>query len=512
MASKCFVLAFGGTGARCVEALTYLAAAGVMEQPMHILLVDPDENNGNTVTATGQMRAYHRIHSQVNPPSTDAPVRPFFSTSLNIAAGDDRRAKGQDSFVWKYGSADRPWQDLIGYSSTWREEGDASNGLYELLYSADDMEMTFQQGYVGRAHIGSLDILKTFRGASEAEEGKVLGEFLRSLEDAAKNGASLLVIGSIFGGTGASGIPAIPPFIQADKRFAETFGKIHVGSVQVAPYFSFASSDDPDLPDSRLHPLVTQSALYHYGTTPVGYDRVYLIGAPQLGTTNNKNIRGGGAQKNRAHFAELAAALAACHFFATPGEKCKPGESPSVLACYSEKLEYNAFPFSGQTNLKQKLISFTTFCAFHALYADPNVKFFADHPFMKEMKRKTNSILEPGDADFNTLTEFSQRFLSWFVEVREFAKPLLTDAFVQAILKNTESLAFWKEDQDGKVLGMVAPDSIAGRGAPYAAVIGELNTVKKDAVQQVTPLGFYIDLVSRTISEFCKSNYTAWER
>ena len=58
-----FVLAFGGTGARCAEALAHLAAARVLAEPTYVLLVDPDENNGNTQRAVDQLARYHVLHA-----------------------------------------------------------------------------------------------------------------------------------------------------------------------------------------------------------------------------------------------------------------------------------------------------------------------------------------------------------------------------------------------------------------------------------------------------------------
>ena len=56
-----YVIGIGGTGARCVEAIIYLAAAGLFESPLHILLIDPDQNNGNANRTKKLVSAYHQL-------------------------------------------------------------------------------------------------------------------------------------------------------------------------------------------------------------------------------------------------------------------------------------------------------------------------------------------------------------------------------------------------------------------------------------------------------------------
>src|SRR5437588_10736444 len=42
-----YVIAVGGTGARCLEAIVFLSAAGLFPRDLHVLVLDSDQNNGN---------------------------------------------------------------------------------------------------------------------------------------------------------------------------------------------------------------------------------------------------------------------------------------------------------------------------------------------------------------------------------------------------------------------------------------------------------------------------------
>lgn len=516
-----FVLAFGGTGARCAEALAYLAAARVLAQPTYVLLVDPDESNGNTQLAIDQLTRYHALHATLDA-GASGPGAPFFSTPLNVQPGDVEAKQGRDSFMWKYGNATRRWRDLLHYSPSEGEGG--IDALYELLYDESDMNMTFEQGYVGRAHIGALDIFETFQraatttgpaAASGARANDELARFLDALEAAAKgSSARLVVVGSIFGGTGASGLPAVPPFLREHPRFADLQRNLRIACVQLAPYFSFSATDDPDLPDSRLHPITTKSALFHYGTTPVGYDRVYLVGAPERSPTNDgKPVRGGKTQKNRAHYAELAAALAAVNFFRDPPAARTPADqAPPVYAAYAEGTDYASFPDAGPLQLRRNLVSLTTACALHAMYLAPNLPALADHAFMRVLRADTNARLEPGNAEFEAYTRFATRFLEWMVEIDEHADGLLSESFprdVRALLANPGG--YWRDKPDGAPLAQVAPGAVTPRDQPYRELYTKrMNTVARGEIRQRTPLGFYLELLTRHADAFCATIYPNW--
>lgn len=508
-----FVLAFGGTGARCAEALAYLAASRAIRAPMYILLVDPDEQNGNTQLASEQLGRYHKLHSLVDQPA-QGQAASFFSTPLNVIPGDVAASDGGDSFFWKYGSAALAWKDIIKYKDG---SGKGIDGVYDLLYDESDMAMTFESGYVGRSHIGALDVFLTFRQAMAGGEGKKeISRFLTQLESAAKaneGGARLVVVGSIFGGTGASGLPAIPPFLAEHLKFKDLAGVLRIGCVQIAPYFSFSASDDPEMPDSRLHPVVTQSALFHYGTTPVGYDRVYLLGAPELPSTNEgQPVSGGPEQLNRAHYAELAAGLAVTHFFRDPpAARAGKASAPTVWASYSNSTDYSDFPEASSTELRRNLVSFATTCALHAIFIAPDLANRTRDEFMKVMERQLGVSIEVGNPDFKSFTEFSTRFLAWIIEVNERAPQLLTPGFAKTVRALLGGPVEGMSRAPESLLAEVAPNSIRGTRSPYKELLHDrMNAIKQGDIVQSRPMGFYLDRLTWATDDYCKKTYQSW--
>ncbi|HEV7904651.1 MAG TPA: hypothetical protein VGO96_12480, partial [Pyrinomonadaceae bacterium] len=70
-----YFIGVGGTGARCMEAVLYLAACGLFTENLHILLIDPDANNGNSSGAEGLMEYYYQVHRERQPRNAHLPGR-----------------------------------------------------------------------------------------------------------------------------------------------------------------------------------------------------------------------------------------------------------------------------------------------------------------------------------------------------------------------------------------------------------------------------------------------------
>jgi hypothetical protein len=476
-----FVLAFGGTGARCMEAIGYLCAARVIRDPAHMLLIDPDQANGNVQVAREQLQRYWRIHRSLESPGAGAGDA-YFSTPIN-PAGDI------SSFFWQYPNPNQEFSVLLNHGA----QAEPHQQLLELLYDEDDFNLTFEKGYIGRAHIGSLDLLRTletgFKGGSQQANADPLRSFLDLLREAAQRpeGANLLVYGSIFGGTGASGLPAIPPLL---KELFPTglLEKIRIGCVQVAPYFTFPPGDSHD-PDSALHPLATQAALYHYGYTDVGYERIYLVGAPDRLTTSNSNSPGGALQRNQAHYAELGAALAALHFFA---QRTKKRDTVEVMACGSRELDWRGLPQIEGAQLKDKMVSFTTFCLLHAhfLFEDLQSKRHVGSRWTHDLKRGVSGgrQLHGEEAELEDMNRFARRYLDWIKEIEDTPE---VDLFTVHANPTAASL--------GQLLPR-SPDNDA-----YDAILRNLNGGKR--IKQGTAPGWYLTALTESVDAFCRTHY-----
>ena len=499
--TKNFVLAFGGTGARCVEALAYLYASRCLREPAQILVIDPDTSNGNVAVALAQLHRYHAIHHRLQPKDRNVDGTAFFSTPLNGGLPDS-------SFQWEYPNQKDAFSALIGYGALEQ----SSQDLLNLLFDSDDLRMTFEQGYVGRAHIGSLDLFRTLhdalaQAATDPQEpasgpnpstSDPLATFFREIRSSVQGEqrANLVVLGSIFGGTGASGIPAIPPVIQEELPFLRD--RLNIACVQVAPYFVFGGSRSENDPDSTLHPLATQTALYHYSATDTGYDRIYLVGAPERILTNEHNRRGGVDQLNKSHYVELSAALAAAHFFsAAPGQ----AGQMEVYACGSKAVDWSALPFAKDIGLRQNLVAFATFCLYHAsfLYPDLESQRHLEAKWYSDLTRDTSERLGGKGTEMERLRNFADRFLQWAEELQDSADP-------------EQLLGVDKRDRQRAETAAASLARISTEGEnqrnPYHAIYTEMNRGRP--VNQSSGTGWYLEALSQAVDRFCAANYRNW--
>jgi hypothetical protein len=125
---------------------------------------------------------------------------------------------------------------------------------------------------------------------------------------------SVCLVGSIFGGTGASGIPTLG---RSLRKKAKDCGlqRVRIGAVLMLPYFSFNPGMDGELAaNSSDFNGATASALKYYRARALDtFDAIYLLGESQYEHVKPYHI-GGENQDNPPLLTELLAASAAADF------------------------------------------------------------------------------------------------------------------------------------------------------------------------------------------------------
>lgn len=495
-----FVIGFGGTGSRILESYIYLCAAGIIREPCHLLLIDPDGSNGNVERCRDQFSLYKSIHR--TEPTFPVTEPTLFGCPLNPdGSGVD------ETFFWEYPNRYQPWSRLLEVNLM---KQDVRNFI-ELLYDEKDSELTFDRGYVGRAHIGSLDLFRVLRSALARAAAEVptsgapnndpeqstqdaLILFFRAFRAAAQGarGVRLAVVGSLFGGTGASGIPAIPPLLR--QTFPELRDRIRLACVGALPYFSFPKKA-ADAPDPAHHPLATQAALYHYSYTDVGFDDIYLVGSPQRHETNRENHLGGPGQSNDAHYVELAAALAIAHFFSSDNEG-QPSAGPTVWGCNDIGNGWQAFPEVNGFKLPYAMAWLATTCAFHGSFLSSAMAHnrHRGYRFAEELADGDLPIfiLKGQERVVKELHDFGVRFLAWAAEVdRSWGGGLF---HIEHPIKEAK-------------LGHLLPGGDDRRDA-FDGLMRHLN--RQDFRRGSDGFARYLLALSRATREFCASNYRWW--
>ena len=305
------IVSIGGSGAKSVESLTHLCAAGLMpDGDLNVLFIDPDLANGCLERAQNTLNKYCEC-KKAGMKETE-----LLKTSITLSKPS----------VWTpfEDNAKPSLENFFRYAAL-KTQDESAALLFDVLFSPEEKEVLLDEGFLGHPSIGAAVLAKTIK-LSETEPWRT---FRQKIEQDAKEGtvSKIVLIGSVFGGTGAAGIPTISRLI---KQEFQGYKNVKVGGILLLPYFSFTAAEKK-LTTGRafkLNPqnfvLNTQAALkYYYNQNYLDcFDCVYLMGEHML-TPMRHPTSGGRTQDNEPNFIELYAALAAIDFFKDIDEKVK---------------------------------------------------------------------------------------------------------------------------------------------------------------------------------------------
>ncbi|MEA2175515.1 MAG: hypothetical protein QOD00_3107 [Blastocatellia bacterium] len=525
-----YLIAIGGTGSRCMESVIYLAAAGLFQIPMRILIIDPDQNNGNSVKARTLVTTYHALHLARQPSQAEKRNKYFgwtrlqeptlFQASLNVKSGD---ASAQHSIFWNNpNSASRRFGEIIQYQ-TQKEE---LKNFLDLFYESADLEMVLDVGYRGRTNVGAVALKQDLEGTANLPQGG-LREFLERLNiDLQTKEARVFVMGSVFGGTGAAGLPTVPQLIEnlpADVMATDNRTRIRYGCAMMTPYFSFPKSGSSASAavtgpgtDSARHAVATQAALLHYAHVPPGYQHIYFIGAPARPQTNSNNIMGGENQTNDPHYAELIAALAAWQFFVLPqipiGEKqlhfADTMQDKIDVGVNWKTLPVNPNNMASRDQIKRDLTIFTTLTYFYKNFLYNrfiNGQLYRDANWYKDNFGQLS--LDEEIPSLQYLYEFSKSYLAWLAKMGETGKNANLHLFQWMAL--TESDPALADRYVSSLLDDPASSSAHRAQAGFNDIYARLDRLKLRQPGTNSATGLFLLMLHHAVSEFCYENY-AW--
>ncbi len=309
-----YIFAIGGTGARVLRSLTMLLAAGCKgtsaKDTIIPVIIDYDTENGSTLQAQNILECYQRIHDAAYR-SDDVDNENFFCTPVRklkeISKAPDmfNQSSKFDVFLGD-DEVKSTFGDHIGFSTINDANGTQSSCyLLEALYDKSEgvnaeLQLSLDKGFKGCPNIGCV-VTKRLTNTEELQQFMIMiGQ-----QD------NVLIVGSIFGGTGASGIPMLLDLFTANNGIPVN----KIGVIAVEPYFKVASSDDSVI-NTATFEAKTKAALeaYDLGTSVNKQaDAIYYVGDDDASEAL-KNEEGGALQKNPAHFAELIAGICAIDF------------------------------------------------------------------------------------------------------------------------------------------------------------------------------------------------------
>jgi Tubulin like len=364
-----FVIGIGGTGMKCLESFVHLCAMGMFDNhEIHILALDTDIQNGNFRQLQAIVERYNIIKGQNKAASTadsffTAKIALYkFSPDYNTTQTNSLRNISNLSF------ADQTTKDLAN-----------------AFFSNDVQEFNLEHGYRAQTHLGSMLMYHAL-----VENGTNNND-LQSFVDKLRNviDPCVFVMGSVFGGTGASSLPIIPLALNKLCGDAQILRTAKFGATLLSNYFTFSGANDNQKMREKIianadnFAINSQAALMFYNkdnTVRNTYKYFYLLGVdgntlPMDVTTNQQQvITGGGAQKNNAHYIELMAAGAAFDFFMSKSKNENHDRIAAPLYLYHEIDDNLKFDFRDVINSDEFIKKCTLFTAlsFYSNLEDTN--------------------------------------------------------------------------------------------------------------------------------------------
>ena len=395
--SKLFVIGIGGTGARVIRAFTMLAAAGVKignYSGVYPIIIDSDETNEDKLRTITLLKRYMEVQRMAGALDDGQIFGTKIKNIKELLSGSSDSSGLRDfqfSMFYGVGSA---FKHNIHFSTMDKEAKD----LVKLLFSDKHLDLNLEKGFYGNPNIG-VSVLNSFEKSEDFEL------FSKNFN----NDDRIFLIGSVFGGTGASGFPLLVktfrnPVISSG---ANAMANALLGAAIVLPYFNVA--EDGNI-SSNFFVTKAKAALSYYEKNMDKVNDVYYIG--DQSNFAHKYSEGGSDQKNCAHLVEMIAATSIFEFANKP-------------AAYLSSESFNEYFFDdnnhrGDINLfnlgqtTQSNISLPLTKLFFLMRLHELKYYERKDPWFTE-KNLTSDLFVNGEGKY--LKSFLESYKEWLIEV-----------------------------------------------------------------------------------------------
>jgi hypothetical protein len=421
---SCYLIAVGGTGAKIAEATLHLAAAGILPSPceLSVLFVDTDEGNGSLGRAIRVAQRYLDCYGLFNGTIS------LFNANVNLVLRVPWSPIGKDT------------KTLRSIFAPTQVEEDVMRCLFtdtdpSVLGQPDpppgEIELDLTEGFRARAAIGSAVWAHTLNWA----QSRPFEQLAREMRDKRQNhNVKVMLTGSIFGGTGASGVPTIARLLH-EEIGKDTGGKnFEIGLLPALPYFTYGDVGRPGeiTADPSAFLANTKQALDYYEKR--GYlkffEAIYLIG-DECPAQMRKPAVGRGEQTNEPLYTELMAALGIAHFYhAAPGEAGGDGGKPIGHLYLSSrenklKLTWNDLPMDESVHIafEKKLRQLARFAVALRYCFEPTItSVYKDGaayraPWYIDFLKRKNKFDEAENRNLESVKLYCESFLEWSMDV-----------------------------------------------------------------------------------------------
>ena len=414
-----YFIAIGGSGAKVLESLTHLSAAGAFpdEESLYVMNIDPDVGNGNLARSTKSLQCYEVFQNlKIGYRS------PLFRTKVVLSK----------PFTWNPTEHNKCLDDVMSYQA-YKEE--PIGHLYEVLYTKKERYTLLNEGFRRHPSIGAAVIAKKIDmgHGNYTLEGEVWSWLRARVNEDVKTGsiAKIFLVGSIFGGTGAAGLPTIAKLLRDTFDSFCASQKVIIGGGMVLPYFSFTAPAKEEV-KGQVYAAAenfltnTKAALRYYSEKNKAdkiFDAMYFIGDSSLGQINKFSV-GSSSQENDAHIVDFYVALSAIDFYQSQLNDIKI--CSYISHSKQDSFEWNDFPDlndvlnSTSVNMKERMGHYIRFVMAYLLLVKPVLSDLAQgeldgykYPWFMDYLSDLNISVQ----EVQQFEQYAEDFVRWLAQV-----------------------------------------------------------------------------------------------
>ena len=483
--SKLYIYGIGGTGARVLRSLTMLLASGVSLggkiDTIVPVIIDPDTSNGDLTRTISLMQLYRKVRQHLsfdNRPEKKG----YFKVDI-----DDMNTNFR---LHLNNVANMKFSDYIAYNRFSNQgQADSNQALLSLLFSDKNLACPLDVGFKGNPNMGSI-VLNDPKNT----------ESLISLLQHFQSDDQIFIISSIFGGTGAAGFPLLQKTFREAERLnipnSSAIANAAIGAVTVLPYFGLKENAESEINMETFISKTKAALKYYIGNLDV--DNLYYI------SDNIKNrydnVEGATEQRNKAHFVELAAALAIVDFANSNVEHNRVQTNTSYRE-FAVKGDENPISFDALCSatfgaVGREMISFYLFSRFLM----EHFHLTQDYAWAKTPQMKGVSY---NDAFFADLKQFADLYKNhWLKEMSDNQRSFqpfdlfanTDDVFDTIMLVDPK-----KKSKLGRLLGK----NLKG----YPAIDSEVSDVSMKKLRGLDAYNYFMTVHEQAINNVIKKKY-----
>ncbi len=341
-----YVFFIGGTGARVLRSLVMLLASGVeigANNKIVPVIIDYDMQNGDLKEAKDLLNLYNRLHNTAAYTSGESG---FFNAAIEMRDYSMANIKGdgdRDTFakyiMYSFLKNDRELAPTAALINALYDDSPQDSPSTEL-----NLEMSV--GFKGNPNIGSVIFNDYFNDRSYGYQ-----DFVSEFGD----GSRAFIVGSIFGGTGSSGLPQlVKKFRQegeAGSGNSTALQHAPVGACVVLPYFNVNKDARSAISSDTFNSKAKAALTYYAAEINSKLNEIYYIGCSGAGQPY-ANHEGGEAQKNYAHLVEVLSAMSIIEFIRRDDRDIPNKDLTGTPECYEYRVQHGLLNKNGRDELK----------------------------------------------------------------------------------------------------------------------------------------------------------------